>query len=166
MKGRKPKPTALKVLSGTAQPCRTNKKDLSMPVVTRVPPAPKWFSSLAKKIYKDTTRHLTAARVLNSVDLEMLIAYCQEYSNYLEIMQKFSPGKKGSAAEEDRIVRVQTRSGEVQQVNPLFKMAQSSLEKAKAIGVEFGLTPSSRAKVNPIKQDEEDEFQYFLKHRA
>jgi len=166
MKGRKPKPTAMKLLSGTAQPCRTNKKDLAMPVVTKVPPPPKWFTPLAKKIYKDTTRHLTAARVLNSVDLEMLIAYCSEYSNYLEIMQKFSPGKHGDPAEEERIIKTQTKQGMMQQVNPLFKMAQSSLEKAKAIGVEFGLTPSSRAKVNPIKQDEEDEFQSFLKHRA
>ena len=160
MKGRKPKPTALKVLSGTAQPCRTNKKDLVMPVVSKVPPPPRWFSALAKKIYKDTTRHLTAAKVLNSVDLEMLVAYCQEYANYLEIMEQFSKGT------EKQVIISTTKSGTMHQVNPLFKIAQASLEKARAIGVEYGLTPSSRAKVNPIKEEKEDEFGNFLSQRA
>lgn len=166
MKGRKPKPTALKVLSGTAQPCRINKKDLVSPVVTKVPSAPKWFTPLAKKIYRDTTHHLRAAKALNSVDLEMLVAYCNEYANYLEIMQKFARGKKGEEPEEPRVIIAKTKSGTIHQVNPLLKIAQSSLEKAKSIAVEYGLTPSSRAKVNPIKEDEQDEFQSYLSKRA
>jgi len=164
-KGRKPKPTALKVLSGTDQPSRMNHKDLVMPTIQKAPPPPRWFSPMAKKIYKDTTRHLLAAKVLNSVDLEMLIAYCQEYANYLEIMEKFSPGKDGKP-EEERVIISKTKQGTMHQVNPLLKIAQASLEKAKMIGVEYGLTPSSRAKVNPIKEQSEDPFTAFLKARA
>lgn len=159
MKGRKPIPTALKVLKGTDQPCRVNKKDTSSPVVTKVPPPPRWFTKLGKKIYKDVTRQLAASKVLTPADLEMLVAYCQEYSTYLEIMEQFNTG------DEDRVVTVATKAGISKQVNPLFKIAQASLEKAKSIGVEYGLTPSSRARVNPVKEQDEDPFQEFLKQK-
>lgn len=165
MRGRKPKPTAMKLLSGTLQKCRTNKQEANAMKITKAPPPPKWFSSLAKKIYKDTTRQLLASKVLSPVDLQMLVTYCQEYANYMEIMQKFSPGKDG-VAEEERVVITQTKNGRIQQVNPLLKIAQVSLEKAKSIGVEYGLTPSSRAKVKTIKEDEQDDFQKFLSNRA
>lgn len=160
MKGRKPIPTALKVLKGTDQPCRTNKKDALSQVVSKVPPPPRWFTKLGKKIYKDVTRQLTASKVLTPADLEMLIAYCQEYSTYLEAMEQFNTGA------EDRVISVETKAGTSKQVNPLFKIAQASLEKAKAIGVEYGLTPSSRARVNQVKEQEEDPFQQFLKMKS
>jgi len=165
MRGRKPKPTAMKLLSGTLQKCRTNKQEAKLQKITKAPPPPKWFSSLAKKIYKDTTRQLLASKVLSPVDLQMLVTYCQEYANYMEIMQKFSPGK-GGHVEEERVVISHTKSGTIRQVNPLLKIAQASLEKAKSIGVEYGLTPSSRAKVKTVKDDEEDEVQKFLSNRA
>lgn len=165
MKGRKAKPTALKLLSGTAQPCRTNKQDMKSEKLQKAPPPPKWFSAIAKKIYKDTTRQLLASKVLTPSDLQMLVAYCQEYANYLEIMEKFQPDKEGNLKEE-RIVSTETKRGTFKQVNPLLKIAQSSLEKAKSIGVEFGLTPSSRSRVSPVKEQDEDDFVKFLKNRT
>ena len=165
MKGRKPKPTQLKVLSGTDQPCRINPNEAKSKPVDKVPSAPKWLSSLGKKIYKDTTRQLMASKVLTPVDLQMLITYCQEYANYIEIMMMFQPDKNGNVQQE-RVILTKTKQGTMHQVNPLIKIAQASLDKAKSIGVEYGLTPSSRSRVNQVKEDEQDEFTRFLKQRA
>jgi P27 family predicted phage terminase small subunit len=134
------------------------------PLKQKAPPPPKWFSPLAKRIYKDTTRQLMSQKVMTSVDFELLVAYCQEYSTYLDIMKKFQPGKDGKS-EEEMVITNATKNGTSHQVNPLFKIAQASLEKAKAIGVEFGLTPSSRSRVNPIKEEPKDQFTEFLKSR-
>jgi P27 family predicted phage terminase small subunit len=159
MKGRKRTSTALKVLKGTNQPSRINQNEMPVIVITKIPHPPKWFSPLARKIYKDCTRTLMASRILSKVDLQLLVAYCHEYSNYLEIMEKFDTDI------EEQIVTSITKSGSIKQINPLFKIAMASLDRAKIIGVEFGLTPSSRSKVNILFGNTQDPFQAFLSRR-
>lgn len=155
-KGRKAKPTALKKLSGTAQPCRVNKNEMTTTVITRIPPVPRWFTPLAKKVYRDTTQQLKASGVLQSVDLQMLIAYCHEYANYLDIQKKLDRG------EEPQVIEVETKNGVSRQINPLVKIAQASLDRAKAIAVEYGFTPASRSKVDAGGKGDGDEFEDYL----
>ena len=54
---------------------------------------------------------------------------------------------KSYLEKEGYTVKVATKTGFITQVNPKRKIAESALSAAKALAVEFGMTPSSRNRV-------------------
>lgn len=77
MRGRKPKPTALKVLDGD-QPCRINYDEPKFPVASSEPPA--WLDRHGKEHWGELAPILLDSGVLTAADRCGLAQLCDEYS--------------------------------------------------------------------------------------
>lgn len=154
MKGRKPLPTAVKRLRGTDQPVRINQNEAQAGVVVRLPPPAKWMSKLAKQVYKTKGQELINMNILGTLDIDMFLLYCVEYASYIETSEALSKfGHEKILDDDDEAV-----------YKRLLRQNQRAWERAKAIAIEFGFTPSARARVQTIaKRDEMSEFEKLMK---
>lgn len=152
-RGRKPKPTAMKILEGNPgkRPLNTNEP---------VPPkgsvkCPAWLEPEAKKEWKRLAPSLEAMGVLTQADLTAFAGYCQAYARWKEAEEFIS--KHGSI--------FQTPSGYVQQV-PQVSIAQQNLKIMQSFCSEFGLTPATRSRIiagNGENVDDVDPLEGLLK---
>lgn len=152
MKGRKATPTALKKIRGTNQPCRINNNEPEGEKIVKLPPAPKWFTTLAKLIYKKKGKELMNMNLLTKIDLDMFVSYCIEYATYLETSEQLS--------------QIPSMALLDAQSELLFKRLQiqkaSAWERSKTIATQFGFTPSSRASLKLAPKEKKDDFESFL----
>ncbi len=152
-RGRKPKPTALKVLEGNPgkRPLNTNEP---------IPPkgtikCPNWLMPEAKKEWKRLAPALEAMGVLTVADEKAFAGYCQAYARWREAEEFIT--QHGSI--------FKTPSGYVQQV-PKVSIAQQNLKIMQSICSEFGLTPATRARIiagGPDEHGSEDPMEALLK---
>ncbi len=133
-RGRKPKPTALKVLAGTPGTRPLNDREPVPPRATLKCPA--WLLPEAKKEWKRLAPALEAMGVLTMADLTAFEGYCQAYARWKEAEAFIT--QHGSI--------FQTPSGYVQQV-PQVSIAQQNLKIMQSFCSEFGLTPATRARI-------------------
>ena len=133
-RGRKPKPTALKILEGNPGKRPLNENE-------PIPPkggvkCPSWLEPEAKKEWKRLAPSLEAMGVLTQVDLTAFAGYCQAYARWREAEEFLT--QHGSI--------FKTPSGYVQQV-PQVSIAQQNLKIMQSFCSEFGLTPATRARI-------------------
>jgi len=133
-RGRKPKPTALKVLEGNPgkRPMNVNEPIPPMGAVK----CPMWLLPEAKKEWKRLAASLEAMGVLTMADLMAFAGYCQAYARWREAEEFIT--QHGSI--------FKTPSGYVQQV-PQVSIAQQNLKIMQSFCTEFGLTPACRARI-------------------
>ena len=136
MAGRKPKPTALKVLEGDRGKGRRPLNEHEP-----VPPrggvkCPSWLLPEAKKEWKRLAASLEAMGVLTMADLTAFAGYCQAYARWKEAEEFIT--QHGTI--------VKTPSGYWQQV-PQVSIAQTYLKIMNKFAEQFGLTPSSRSRI-------------------
>ena len=136
MAGRKPKPTALKVLEGDRGKGRRPINEHEP-----IPPkggvkCPSWLLPEAKKEWKRLAASLEAMGVLTMADLTAFAGYCQAYARWREAEDFIT--QHGSI--------FKTPSGYVQQV-PQVSIAQTYLKMMQKSAEQFGLTPSSRSRI-------------------
>ena len=133
-RGRKPKPTALKLLEGNPGKRPINEHEPVPPKGTVK--CPTWLEPEAKKEWKRLAPSLEAMGVLTQADLTAFAGYCQAYARWKEAEEFIS--QHGSI--------FQTPSGYVQQV-PQVSIAQQNLKIMQRFCSEFGLTPATRARI-------------------
>lgn len=133
-RGRKPKPTALKVLEGNPGKRPLNEHEPVPPKETIK--CPTWLEAEAKKEWRRLAPSLEAMGVLTTADLMAFAGYCQAYARWREAEEFIS--KHGTI--------FQTPSGYVQQV-PQVSIAQQNLKIMQSFCAEFGLTPASRSRI-------------------
>ena len=133
-RGRKPKPTALKVLEGNPGKRPLNGREPVPPRATLKCPA--WLLPEAKREWKRLAPALEAMGVLTMADLTAFEGYCQAYARWKEAEAFIT--QHGSI--------FQTPSGYVQQV-PQVSIAQQNLKIMQSFCSEFGLTPATRARI-------------------
>lgn len=134
IRGRKTKPTALKVLEGNPGKRPLNDREPVLPKATLKCPA--WLLPEAKKEWKRLAPALEAMGVLTMADLTAFEGYCQAYARWKEAEAFIT--QHGSI--------FQTPSGYVQQV-PQVSIAQQNLKIMQSFCSEFGLTPATRARI-------------------
>ena len=136
MRGRKPKPSHLKILQGTARRDRTNTNEPVFKKLTVMRP-PTWLSPEAKKSFKVLAKMLTEAGVLQVSDKMVLSLLCEQYQTFLAA---------------DKIVKAEgmhyTMPGGQMRVHPAVKIRHDAQQQIRQFAVEFGLTPSSRSRVS------------------
>ena len=133
-KGRKPKPTALKILEGN--PGKRPLNDKEPKPEKKAPRCPSWLEPEAKKEWRRMSKILEELGVLTEVDMTAFAGYCQAYSRWKEAEEFLS--KHGTI--------FKTPSGYIQQV-PQVSIAQTYLKVMKDFCSEFGLTPAARSRI-------------------
>lgn len=150
-RGRKPKPTALKLLEGNLgnRPLNTNE-----PRPTGAPNCPDWLEDEAKAEWERMSTVLENMGMLTDMDMVAFAGYCQAYARWKEAEEFLS--QHGSI--------VRTPNGYLQQV-PQVSIAQTNLKIVLKFCEQFGLTPSSRSRIVADKSVEEttDEMEKLLR---
>lgn len=143
-RGRRPLPTAIKELEGDrGKGRRPINKNEPVPPHENVK-CPMWLLPEAKKEWKRLASSLMAMGILTDHDLEAFAGYCQAYARWREAEEFL--------AQHGTIFR--TPSGYVQQM-PQVSIAMQNLKLMQSFCTEFGLTPSSRARLYANSGDKE-----------
>lgn len=150
-RGRKPKPTAVKVLEGNPGKRSLNTEELKPE--KKAPRCPSWLEEEAKKEWKRMSKQLEHLGILTEIDMAAFAGYCQAYARWKEAEEYIS--RQGTV--------VETPSGYLQQV-PQVSIAQTYLKIMNRFCEQFGLTPSARSRVvTDNGQDKEsDEMELLL----
>jgi phage terminase small subunit len=90
------KPTHLKVVAGTAQPCRAEAPHVELPLVESAPTAPDWLPNAhAIKEWDRLASILTANRLLTEASLSTLGVLCATHG---DLVDDWARGNKPTAA--------------------------------------------------------------------
>lgn len=149
-RGRKPKPTALKMLEGNPGGRPLNTKEPKP--AKKAPRCPSWLEDEAKKEWKRMAKVLEQMGLLTEMDMAAFAGYCQAYARWKEAEEFLT--QHGSM--------VRTPNGYLQQV-PQVSIAQTNMKIMLKFCEQFGLTPSARSRiVGGENGDEEDEMEKLL----
>ena len=150
-RGRKPKPTAVKVLEGNP-----GKRPLNMyePVPEKkAPECPSWLNDEAKAEWDRLADKMMNLGTLTEMDMAAFAGYCKSYARWKEAEEFIE--KHGTI--------VKTPSGYWQQV-PQVSIAQTNLKVMLKFCSEFGLTPSSRSRMiaGEVQEGSVDEMEFLM----
>ncbi len=170
MRGRKPKPTHLKILEGNPGQRPLNQNE-PKPKRTK-PTCPQWLSKEAKAEWKRIVPELDRLGLLTIVDRAALAGYCESWGEYREAREFIQRnGTSYPIFERDASGNVKRdENGKsvlryMQQV-PQVSIANKALANIRAFCAEFGLTPSARGRMTVPGQDSpEDEMESLLRQR-
>ena len=148
--GRKPKPTALKLLGGNAGKRAITQAEPRYAV--RLPPCPSHLNKAARTEWRRVGRILLAQGVITDADRSALAGYCQTYARWVEAELKLQ-----------QFGMLLTVDGALSP-SPYLRIAERALEQMHRFAVEFGLTPSSRSRVKAGRgqQPADDPFGEFI----
>lgn len=151
MRGRKPKPTALKILEGNPGKRAINGAEPRPP--PDLPSCPAHLSAPAKTEWRRLAGVLHRLGLLSAPDRAALAAYCQAWGRWVEAETWL----------QETPVMLRTPSGYVQP-SPWLAVANKNLELMQKYMAELGMTSASRSRVtvqdrlrpNPWEVDDDD----------
>ena len=154
MIGRPPKPTALKLLQGAKM---RGRKAEPKPIIG-TPVMPDHLTGYAADEWARQLPLVTQMRVLTLADIGALEILCLVYSEYREANDELKDGTTYETLTQSGGVVIRPR--------PEVMMRSDAFRRYRAMLVEFGLTPSARAKVSAVGDGEkESDFAAFMKRR-
>lgn len=151
MRGRKPKPTVLKLIEGNPGKRPLNCGEPAPPV--GLPDCPEFLDAEARAEWKRVGPLLEGMGLVTLVDRAALAAYCVAYSRWVHA--------EAQVARFGTIVKSPEKGFPMK--SPYLTVADQALESMRKFMVEFGLTPSSRSRIRvfdggPVA----DEFDAFV----
>ena len=141
----KPLPTALKILKGETRTERLNKNEPKPQPV--MPECPIELNERARAVWDGLGKILVRLGILTEVDGLAFAALCQEWARYVDLS--------------DNKDLVQTFESGARQVAPEVSASHKCLTQLLRLFAEFGLTPSSRARLS-IGPSETDDFEDLI----
>ena len=133
MRGRKPKPSGLKLIDGNPGKRPIGREP--QPPASQ-PSCPAHLSPSGKAEWKRLAQSLNRIGLLSQIDRGALAAYCQAYGRWVEAERKLK----------ETPVLLKTPAGYVQQ-SPWLSIANKQLELMARYMAELGLTPTSRSRL-------------------
>lgn len=134
-RGRKPKPTTLKLLAGNPGKRPLNAREPRPPV--EAPACPPHLDEEAQAEWQRMVAELIPLGVLTRIDRAALAAYCQAWSRWVRAEQELAKYGAVLASRDKKWVGV----------SPYLTVCQAALKTMQHFLAEFGLTPSSRSRV-------------------
>jgi len=155
MKGRKRKPTQLHVLEGN--PSKLNKAELSAEIKpdSTMPRAPWWLDYHGRKEWDQVCIELHRLGLLTKIDKTALAGYCAAYSRWVKAERELMKGFTYEFLDKDFKMKRTNK--------PEVIIARDALDQVRRFCIEFGMTPSSRARmVLPGDKGKQDPLDKFL----
>ena len=134
MRGRKPKPTALRRAEGNPGRRGYNADEPVPP--QELPDCPAHLNAEAREEWHRLAEMLYRIGVLTIVDRAVLAAYCQSWGRWVEAEEKLKTTP----------MLLKTATGYVQQ-SPWLSIANKQLELMGRFMTELGLTPAARSRI-------------------
>jgi P27 family predicted phage terminase small subunit len=159
VKGRKPKPTRLKVLTGNPGQRPLN-ADEPMPPRGR-PTCPAWLPKEAKAKWRKLVPMLDQLGLLTLADADTLAAYCVAWSELKAATDALE--RDGRMIEVPVVNRQGEEVGQRTVAHPAITHQRSALAAIRQYSALFGLDPSSRVRLKAPRQGgEEQELDQFI----
>lgn len=152
--GRKPLPTEMKKLRGGINTYHRSmpENEIEPKKYSKPPTPPRRLNDIGKKEWKRISKELHRLNLLTKIDTVALEAYCACYATWVQAQQEIQ--EKG--------LLVNAPSG-YPIINPLVSIANTTLKNMYKFLVEFGMTPSSRTKMNvQPKEEKKDPLKEFM----
>jgi len=146
VRGRKPEPTALKILRGLPGKRKPNAAEPAPAAVPGDVPPPAWLDVEAQAEWSRLAPMLTRLGVLTETDIGALSAYCEAWATWKGATQKIR---------QFGMVIKAKKPGDLPIVSPYVKIAHNALTQMRGLLVEFGMTPSSRSRIHVMVKDEQ-----------
>ena len=150
MAGRKPKPTKFKVISGNPGHRPLNRAEPKPKAATTRAPA--GLSKLARKHWGVVAKQLTAAGILTELDKPALMLYCEAWARWRE-----------AAIEVEKCGMLIKAQNGFEMQNPYLAIANKAADQMLKMLAEFGMTPSSRSRIQVQEVVKKDPLDDFLK---
>jgi len=151
--GGKPKPTALKLLTGNPGKRPLNESEPKPAVV--IPRAPASLPERVRREWYTLAHQLADAGLLTELDKMALAGLVTSYVRWMEAQEGLA--KTG--------LLIKGRDN-VPVLNPLLRISRDAqVEYTRLLG-EFGLTPSSRSRLHVEPKEEEDEFEALMRRKG
>ncbi len=131
--GRKPKPTALKLLEGN--PGKRELNQFEPKPTDGLPICPDWLTDDAKEEWERLASVMSKMGILSEVDQSAFAVYCQTWARWKEAQEHITA--EGSTYVTENGVKK----------NPWVAIANEWQAKLLSVCGEFGLTPSSRSRI-------------------
>jgi P27 family predicted phage terminase small subunit len=148
MRGRRSRPTRLKLLTGNPGKRALNANEPTPEPA--IPECPVELGPVARREWDRLVIELSALRMLTHLDRAALAAYCGAYAMWAEATEAIQ--KYGTM--------VKSPSGYPQQ-SPYVSIANRQAEIMMRIASEFGFTPASRSRISAPAADEQSLFDLF-----
>ena len=153
MRGRKPKPTHVKLLAGNPGHRPINDRE---PMATEgIPDCPSHLDEEARAEWFRTSKVLLDMGLLSTADRAALAAYCVTYSRWVEaelMVKRFG-------------MIVKSPKANFPMKSPYLCIAEGAMEQMRKLLVEFGLTPSSRSRIRVSESAGGSGLEAFLEQR-
>lgn len=144
MRGRKPKPTAVKKLAGNPGRRPLNDNEPQFPVPGRTPSPPDYLSDEAQEVWRDLGKMLLDAGLLTRVDRYALGMFCAVAGRWMEAERDLR----------DEGLILTSSDGNAYQ-NPRLHVANRAWDQMRKMLGEFGLTPAERSRLHVAAQEHE-----------
>ena len=150
MAGRKPLPTHLKLVKGTARSHRLNKDEPKPGIATPEPPS--HLDERAKTKFVAMAEMLARHGVMTELDAGALARYAVVWCRWIDAEAEIKRRGPVVKTNNDNIIQ-----------NPFLAVANKCLLQMAQLESEFGLTPSSRSRIRMAEPaDTVDPFEEFL----
>lgn len=150
MAGRRPTPTALKLVTGNPGKRALNKKEPKP--AAKAPPCPPHLDNDAKSVWKRLCALLKKMGVLTEADGLALERLCDCYSDILRCRELIERDGR-------TYTTIDQNSNTLIKNNPAVNQLRAADAQFKSYLVEFGLTPAARSKVivDPPDDDKKED---------
>jgi len=145
VRGRKPTPTRLKIISGNPGKRPLN-QDEPQPTCRAEPP--EFLGKTARAEWDRLIIELETLGIITGIDQAILAAYCQAYGRWADAESRLDTIDK---------TLYRTANGNVQ-TSPLLWVANRAMEQMLKAAAELGLSPSSRSRVFTFERKEDNRF--------
>lgn len=159
-RGRKNKPTRLKVLEGNPGKKRLPKNEPT-PTDTSKPTPPSHLDKYGLDEWNRVCDGLHAMGVLFKIDMAILAAYCVSYSRWKHAEEELNKTRKKS---EKNALIVTTAKGNIIP-HPLVGVSNTAARDVLRYAAQLGITPSARASLGVTpKKGEKSKFAGLIKN--
>jgi len=148
-RGRKPKPTRLKILHGNPGKRALNDQEPQPP--SAVPRCPSHLTKEARTEWRRLVKHLDPIGLVTHLDRSLLAAFCQAWGDWVTAQQMIA--QTGFL--------VKDRDGELRR-NPCCFISIKAVEQMCRLGPLLGLDPTSRTRIKVQPRGPADEMEALL----
>ena len=152
--GRKPKPTALKLLTGNPGGRKLNPNEAKPDHAQPAPPD--FLNEHAKVEWERVVGTLYRAGLMTELDRGVLAAYCQSYGRWVQAERALAQMAEAQS-DAGQVLTIVTHNGTAMQ-NPLIGIANKAKADMVRFALEFGMTPSARSRVTASPLEEVDDL--------
>ncbi len=142
MRGRKPKPSGLKLVTGTDRADRRNPEEPKPQPACPDPPG--HLKGEARAEWDRVCVQLVTLGILSQIDRAALAAYCQAYGRWIQAETALDRMADRDAVTQGLMIK--TQGGNAIQ-NPLVGTANKAMSDMIRYAAEFGMTPSARSRI-------------------